>query len=205
MLELMATCRISTAMHHSQREKLPERGGKQPPPRASPNPGARCGAEPATARPGAHRLPSPQPCPATRWGRLLALGQTASSVKVCPQEHSASLWDVQHCSRVLSIPLGCPISLQDAQSPSGMLDIPPGCSASLWDARHPSRVVSIPLDQTVPLHPTLLQGTVSTRVCIHAAPPFLPLLSRGLIFISLSIYFFYLFLAVEYPKSVDSH
>lgn len=128
----MATCRISTAMHHSQREKLPERGGKQPPPRASPNPGARCGAEPATARPGAHRLPSPQPCPATRWGRLLALGQTASSVKVCPQEHSASLWDVQHCSRVLSIPLGCPISLQDAQSPSGMLDILPGWSASLW-------------------------------------------------------------------------
>jgi len=138
-------CRISTAMHHSQREKSLVRGGKQPPPRASPDPGARCGAELAMAGPSARGLPSDQPCPDTRRGRLLALSPMASSAKVCPRERSASLQDAQHRSRVLSIPPGCPASLQGAQHPSGMSDILPGCSASLQNVRHHSRVLSIPL------------------------------------------------------------
>lgn len=56
----------------------------------------------------------------------------------------------------------------------------------------------------MPLHPTPLQGILSSRVCIPAAPQFLHLLSGGL-FISLSLYFFYLFLVVECLESGDPH
>lgn len=164
MLELMATCRISTAMHHSQREKLPERGGKTTP--------SACQSRPwGTLRSGAGRGRS-----RCRWAALApALPGRTVGEAVCSEPDGLLCEGVS--LGVLGIPLGCSPSLQGAQHPSG----PNHAIAS-----HPA-----PRDCLL-------------RVCIPAAPLFLPLLSGGL-FISLSIYFFYLFLAVERLKSVVPH
>ena len=143
------------------------------------------------AGPGARGLPWPQPCPGTQQGRPLALSPTASSAKMCPRVCSASLWDARHHSRVLSIPLGCLTSLQGAQHPCGTLDILPGCSASLW-----TKLCRCILPCSKGPSPP---GSAS-MLLPHSFPSIL-----GGLFISLSIYFFYLFLAVERLKSVDPH
>lgn len=103
MLELMATCRISTAMHHSQREKLPERGGKTTPSACQPRP---WGMLRSRAGRGRSRC---------RWAALAPAlpGREA----VCSEPDGLLCEGVS--LGVLGIPLGC--------SP-----IAPGCSASLW-------------------------------------------------------------------------
>lgn len=81
---------------------------------------------------------------------------------------------------------------------------PQDCSASVWDPQHRPQELRTPLDQTVPFHPTPVPVIVSSRICVPAAPPFLPLLS-GVLFISLSVYSFSSFPVVERLKSVAPH
>lgn len=112
MLELMATCRISTAMHHSQREKLPERGGKTAPPAHQPGPCECHRVEPAPVVPVPAVCPCPQPTQHRRTRQPGAGNQQRAPA--CSELLSSS---VKVLSGALSIP-------RDVQHPPGELSIP---------------------------------------------------------------------------------